>query len=169
MRERKAKKPNTRATSAGTTSTSKTAQRKESEPVQYQGSCLPVEEDHEVRQVGLVAAVAPDLAHQVHAEGVAAEGEEEAVAEREDAGVAPDQVHGHSDDGVAHDLADQGDDIGRDMEGIARRHQQVQRRQQHQGDRRGDRDGDPALLWRGAEETDNEGLAGHLSSRRSGP
>jgi hypothetical protein len=38
MRERKAKKPNTRPTSAGTVSTRSTAQRNESEPVQYQGS-----------------------------------------------------------------------------------------------------------------------------------
>ena len=52
-------------------------------------------------------AVAADLAHQVHAHRVAAEREEQAVAERQDAGVAPDQVHRQRDDRVAHDLADQ--------------------------------------------------------------
>ena len=48
-----------------------------------------------------------DLAHQVHADRIAAEREEQAVAEREDAGVAPDQVHRDRDDRVAHDLAEQ--------------------------------------------------------------
>ena len=71
------------------------------------GQRLPVEEHHEVGQVALVVAVAADLAHQVHAHRVAAEREEQAVAERQDAGVAPDQVHRQRADGVAHDLADQ--------------------------------------------------------------
>jgi hypothetical protein len=48
-----------------------------------------------------------DLAHQVHAEGVTAQREEQAVAQRQDAGVAPDQIHGQRHDGKAHDLADQ--------------------------------------------------------------
>ena len=53
----------------------------------------PVQEHHEVGpdRVGIDAAGA-DLAHQIHAHGVAAEREERAVAEREDAAIAPDQV-----------------------------------------------------------------------------
>jgi hypothetical protein len=53
----------------------------------------PVEEHHEVGQhrMGIDAAGA-DLAHQVHAHGVAAEREEGAVAEGENAAIAPDQV-----------------------------------------------------------------------------
>ena len=44
-------------------------------------------------RIGLrIDAAAADLAHQVHAHGVAAEREERAVAEREDAAIAPDQV-----------------------------------------------------------------------------
>ncbi len=40
IRERKAKKPNTKARSAGTTSTRSTAHRKLSLPCQYQGSAF---------------------------------------------------------------------------------------------------------------------------------
>ncbi len=53
----------------------------------------PIQEHHEVGQdrVGIDAAGA-DLPHQIHAHGIAAEREEGAVAERQDAGIAPDQV-----------------------------------------------------------------------------
>jgi hypothetical protein len=57
------------------------------------GQLFPVQEDHEIRQITLVVAVAPNLAHQVHAHAVPAQGEEQAMAERKDAGVAPDQIH----------------------------------------------------------------------------
>ena len=40
----------------------------------------------------LIDAARADLAHQIHAHGVAAEREERAVAERQDAGIAPDQI-----------------------------------------------------------------------------
>ena len=93
MRERKAKKPNTKASRPGTSTTSAICATKESRERPVPGELLPVEEHHEVGQVSLVLAVAADLAHQVHAHRVAAEREEDAVAEREDAGVAPDQVH----------------------------------------------------------------------------
>jgi hypothetical protein len=73
------------------------------------GEFLPVQEHHEVRHVLLVLAVAADLAHQVHAHAVAAQREEQAVAQAQDAGVAPDQVHRQRADGVAQDLAEQAD------------------------------------------------------------
>ena len=91
------------------------------------GILLPVEEHHEVGQVALVDAVAADRAHQVHAHRVAAEREEQAVAERQDAGVAPDQVHRERDDRVAHDLAEQRHPVVGEVERAARRHQQVAR------------------------------------------
>src|SRR3989344_3073020 len=64
------------------------------------GQLLPVEEHHEVGQVALVVAVAADLAHEVHAHHIATQSEEQAVAQAQDAGVAPDQVHGERADGV---------------------------------------------------------------------
>ena len=53
----------------------------------------PIQEHHEVRQdrVGVDAA-RTDLPHQVHAHGVAAEREKGTLPERENAGIAPDQV-----------------------------------------------------------------------------
>ena len=100
------------------------------------GQRLPVEEDHEVRQVALVVAVAADLAHEVHAHRVAAEREEDAVAERQDAGVAPDQVHRQRRDGVAHDLADERQGVVGQVQRVAFGHHQVeQRRDDGDGDR----------------------------------
>jgi hypothetical protein len=89
------------------------------------GQRLPVEEDHEVRQVALVVAVTADLAHQVHTHDVAAEREEQAVAQTQDAGVAPDQVHGQRTNGVAHDLADQRHGVVAHVEHAALRHHHV--------------------------------------------
>ncbi len=85
---------------------------------------LPVQEHHEVRQdrIGIDAAGA-DLAHQVHAHGVAAEREERAVAERQDADIAPDQIDRERQQAVADIFAEQRDQIGRDVEGRAGRHQ----------------------------------------------
>jgi hypothetical protein len=108
------------------------------EPRQF----LPVEEDHEIRQIALVTAVTPDLAHQVHAEGVAAEGEEQPMAERENAAVAPDQVHRHGDDRVAEDLAGQGDEVGRQVQRMLGWQHQVHDRHGNQRERR--RRGRPA-------------------------
>jgi hypothetical protein len=82
------------------------------------GQFLPVEEDHEIGQIGLIAAVAADLPHQVHAETVTPEGEEEAVPERENPAIAPDEVHGDGDDRVAEDLADQRDEPGRQVQRV---------------------------------------------------
>ena len=59
-----------------------------------------------------------DLAHQVHAHRIAAQREEQAVAERQDAGVAPDQVHRQRTDRVAHDLAEQRHRVVGQVEGL---------------------------------------------------
>ncbi|MNT56085.1 hypothetical protein D3C72_1933650 [compost metagenome] len=76
---------------------------------------LPVEEHHEVRQLALVHSLAPDRTHQVHAHGIAAEREEQAVAQAQDAAVAPHQVQRDRCQRKAHDLADQGQRIGRQV------------------------------------------------------
>ena len=108
------------------------------------GELLPVEEDHEVGHRQAVLAVAADLAHQVHAHGVAAEGEEDAVAEREDAGVAPDQVHRQRAHRVAHDLGDQLHRVVAEVEDAAGGHEQVGDRHDHGDDGERDRHAEPA-------------------------
>ncbi len=84
------------------------------EAVPVDRQLLPVQEHHEVGQdrIGIDAAGA-DLAHQIHAHGVAAEREESAMAERQDAGIAPDQVDGERQQRVAEIFAEQRDQIGR--------------------------------------------------------
>jgi len=98
------------------------------------GQLLPVQEHHEIRQdrVAVGAAIA-DLAHQVHAHGVAAEGEEGAVAEAEDTEVTPNQVHRYRQQGVTQVFTQQGDGIGADIQGAVFRHEQVQRADHNQG------------------------------------
>src|SRR5260221_2693390 len=96
------------------------------------GKLLPVEEHHEVGHRLAVLAIRADLAHQVHAEGVAAEREEQTAAERENPGVAPDQVHRQGDDGVAHDLADDREPVRRNAEGAGCGHTEVQQREDNE-------------------------------------
>ena len=69
------------------------ANAKHVEAVPVPGQFLPVQEHHEVGQDRIaVDAAAADLAHQIHAHGIAAEREEGAMAKREDAAIAPDQI-----------------------------------------------------------------------------
>ena len=80
-----------------------------------------------------VDAARADLPHQVHAHGVAAEREERAVAEREDAGIAPDQVDREREQRVADVFAEQRHEIGRHMQRMRRRQQQVEKRHGNRG------------------------------------
>ena len=115
-------------------------QRREPEHVEavpVPGQLRIVQEHHEVGQDRIaVDAAAADLAHQVHAHGVAAEREERAMAERENAAIAPDQVDREREDGVADIFAQQRHQIGRHLEHRARRQQQVRQRDQHAAGRR---------------------------------
>ena len=96
---------------------------------------LVAQEHHEVGQLGVgVDAARPDLAHHVHPHRVAAEREEGAVAEREDAGVAPDEVERHREQRVGQVLAEQRDDVARHVPGLARRDDEVADRHQHHDD-----------------------------------
>ncbi len=65
--------------------------------------------------IGVDAARA-DLAHQVHAHGIAAEREERAVPERKNAAIAPHQIERDGEDGVAEIFAEQRHDVGRHMQ-----------------------------------------------------
>src|SRR6478735_629119 len=60
------------------------------EAVPVRRQLLPIEEHHELGQVAGVDAAFADRAHQVHAHGVAAEREEDAVTEAQDAAKPPD-------------------------------------------------------------------------------
>ena len=136
MRERNAKKPKTKASIPGTSTTSSAAVPEMLRERPVPGIGLPVEEHHEVGQVALVLALAADHAHEVHAEGVAAEREEHAVPEAQDPGVAPDQIHRQRHHAVAHDLADQRDEVGRQVERAALRNGHEQHRHQHRDGQR---------------------------------
>ena len=65
--------------------------------------------------IGIDAARA-DLAHEIHAHGVAAEREERAMPERQDPAIAPDQIECHGEQRIAGIFAEQRDDIGRQMQ-----------------------------------------------------
>ena len=55
---------------------------------------------------------------------VAAERKEQTVAQRQDAGVTPDQIHRHRHHGVTHDLADQEHIVIGEMQRIVGRNNQ---------------------------------------------
>ncbi len=90
-----------------------------------------------------VDAAVADLAHQVHAHRVAAEREERAMAEREDPGVAPDQVERQREQGEADVLAEQRDQIVRQMQRRGRR-EAVEQRHADEKDQRHQRERQPA-------------------------
>jgi hypothetical protein len=146
IRERNAKKPKTNAIRPGAATTSSSVHAKESLSAQY----LPVEEDHEVGQIALVDAVAADLPHQVHAERVAAECEEQPLAERQDAGVAPDQVHRERHDRVAHELAEQRDPEARHVKWAGLGDGEMKYRNDHDQYRRYGEDRGPDAQWKQA-------------------
>ena len=92
-RERKASQPKHEGQQARHQQHHQRREPEHVEAVPVPGQLLVVQEHHEVGQDRIaVDAAAADLAHQVHAHGVAAEREERAVAEREDAAIAPDQI-----------------------------------------------------------------------------
>src|SRR5262249_16138428 len=126
------------------------------------------EEEEAVRKdrVGVDAA-RTDLEHQVHAHGVAAEREERAVAEREDAAIAPDQVDRKRQQGVAYVLAEQRYEICRHVKGRRRRQQQVERRHQDGERREHDEERDRAAIERARDESrDHASTARPLRAKR---
>ncbi len=87
-----------------------------------------------------VDAARADLAHQVHAHRVAAEREERAVAERENAAIAPDQVDRERQQRVADVFAAQRHEVASSTcNGERRRQQQIEQRHEH-GDGRSTRE-----------------------------
>ena len=132
------------------------------EAVPVPGQLRIVQEHHEVRQDRVaVDAAAADLAHQVHAHRVAAEREEGAVAEREDAAIAPDQVDREREDGVADIFAPERDEIGRHLQERARGQQQVGERDE---DAAGRDDGKEDR--RAAVQRSRQHVRGHASTAR---
>ena len=119
IRLRKVRKPNTAATIPGTatTASSVNADAVEGSPEQRQlGHLVP---HHEVGQHVPVHALGPDLEHEVHAHGIGAEPEEDAVAQREHAGIAPDEIDPQRQDGVGEELAEEIQREVADVEGRA--------------------------------------------------
>ncbi len=108
-----------------------------------------------------IDAARADLAHQVHAHCVAAEREEGAVAEREDAAIAPDEVEGEGEQRVAQVLAPQCHRGGAEMECRSRRHGEVQDGNDDDG-RRQQRQEDDAAMVGGFDEASRD----HASTAR---
>jgi hypothetical protein len=110
---------------------------------------FPIQKHHEVGQVGLVVAVTANLAHQVHAHGITAECKKNAVAQRQNAGVTPDQIHGQRANGVTHDLANQGYGVVTEMQWVAFGHHEVEHGREHDDGRECGQDTEPGF---GAEQ-----------------
>ncbi len=102
---------------------------------------LPVEEDHEnPAAADCIDAARPDLAHEIHAHGIAAEREEGAMAERENAAIAPDQIQRQRQQRIAEILAHQRHEMVRHVQQAAFGREQIGERHQDGGqeDQRGD-------------------------------
>ena len=123
--ERKANQPKTKASRPGTSITISAANQKWSKPYQNQGSSFQFRNTMKSGRIGIaVDAARADLAHQIHAHRIAAEREEGAVAEREDAAIAPDQIERQRQQRVAEIFADQRHDIGRHVQRAVGRQRQ---------------------------------------------
>jgi hypothetical protein len=68
-----------------------------------------------------VDAARADLAHEIHAHAVAADGEKGAMAERENAAIAPDQIEREREHGIAQIFAEQRHEISRHIAELAGR------------------------------------------------
>ena len=89
---------------------------KVAEPIPVPREFLPIEKDHEVGQFAPIDPLRPNGPHQVHPHGIAAQRKEHAVSQAENAGISPDQIHGQGNQGIAHELAEQRDEIVREVE-----------------------------------------------------
>ena len=69
-----------------------------------------------------------DLSHQVHAHGIATQREKGTMTETEYAQIAPHQINSHSQQGIGQILAQQGNGVGGEVQGVALRHGQIQYR-----------------------------------------
>ena len=108
------------------------------------GELLPVEEYHVIGKMALVLSLGANFAHQVHAHGVATEREEQAVTQRQDAGVTPDKIQGQRHHRVAHEFSEQQQVVVGHVQRVVRRYHQPQQRDGDEHDGREHPHGDPA-------------------------
>ena len=92
---------------------------------------FPIEKHHEVGQFRFVIAIGANLAHQIHAHGVTAKCKKQAVTQRQNAGVTPDQIHGQRTHGVTHDFAYERHGEITHVQGMLNRQPQIQHRNKH--------------------------------------
>jgi hypothetical protein len=113
------------------------------EPVPEPWQFLPVQEHHKIGKdrVGIDPA-RPDLAHEVHAHGIAAKGEEGSVPEGENAAETPDQIDGQRQQGEADIFAQKRHEMIGEMQGRVRRGEAVHGRHQNRGGRKQRQDDD---------------------------
>ena len=91
---------------------------------------FPIEKYHEVGQVAFVIAVCANLSHEVHAHGITTNGKKQTMPQRQNTGVAPNQVHGQGANGVAHDFANQAHRVIAEVQPVAFGYPQIQERHQ---------------------------------------
>ena len=93
---------------------------------QNAGRLLQPKEDQEIRDRLVVLAQVADHPHQIHAHHVAAEREKEGLAEAQQPGVAPEQIHADGQNRIAKIFAVKIDGEIADMQESARRREGVQ-------------------------------------------
>ena len=108
----------------------------EDEPVEavpIPGKFGPVEEDHEIGKVRIaIDTAAADLAHEVHANGIAPQRKKGAMAEAQYAAIAPDKIERQGEHGITKILADERHCVGGNVKRARRWHEQVQDRDRDQ-------------------------------------
>jgi hypothetical protein len=76
------------------------------EAVPVPGQFLPIQEDHEVRQIRVAIDSAGTYgAHEVHAERIAPQSEERAVPQAQNAHITPYEIEAQRQNGIADVLA----------------------------------------------------------------
>src|SRR5215469_9062882 len=123
---------------------------------------MPVQEHHEVRQDRVsVDPAGPDLSHQIHSHGIAAQREEGAMSKGENAAITPNKIDRQRQDGIADVFAKQRHHIGRNLKSRGCRQRQVEDR--HNNRDGGERDQD---RQRGAVKRADERRSRHASTAR---
>ena len=74
----------------------------------------------------MVTAIKANAAHEIHTKGIAAQGKKNAMTKGEYTAITPDKVHGHGHNGIAEDLANQGERIIREVQWASRWYCEVQ-------------------------------------------
>jgi hypothetical protein len=117
------------------------------EGVPVPGQLRPVQEHHEVRQYRVAIDPArADLAHEIHAHGIAPQREEGTMPEAHDPAIAPDEVEGHGQERIGQVFTEERDRVGREVQRRGLGNEQVQDRDYDDGEAQdAEEDGSPGI------------------------